>query len=115
MSQDSQDTHDKTPYLHMLWASLAFTLMATFSRWAGDYCDWRLIAAARATVACVFAFLLAKFVGAKLVFWKPRILWVRSLAGNETRLTVDSSDGAIGVWCSRPNTENGIETELPRR
>ena len=66
----------------MLWASLAFTLMATFSRWAGEYCDWRLIAVARATVACVFAFLLAKAAGAKLVFWRPRILWVRSLAGN---------------------------------
>jgi drug/metabolite transporter (DMT)-like permease len=66
----------------MLWASLAFTLMATFSRWAGEYCDWRLIAAARATLACVFAFLLAKAIGAKLVFWKPRMLWVRSLAGN---------------------------------
>ncbi len=66
----------------MLWASVAFTLMATFSRWAGEYCDWRLIAVARATVACVFAFLLAKAVGAKLVFWQPRILWVRSLAGN---------------------------------
>lgn len=75
-------THDKTPYLHMLWASFAFTLMATFSRWAGEYCDWRLIAVARATVACVFAFLLAKAVGAKLLFWRPHILWVRSLAGN---------------------------------
>lgn len=66
----------------MLWASFAFTLMATFSRWAGEYCDWRLIAVARATVACVFAFLLAKAVGAKLLFWRPHILWVRSLAGN---------------------------------
>ena len=66
----------------MLWASFAFTLMATFSRWAGEYCDWRLIAVARATVAFVFALLLAKAVGAKLVFWQPRILWVRSLAGN---------------------------------
>ena len=82
MSSDNPNPHDKTPYLHMLWASFAFTLMATFSRWAGDYCDWRLIAVARATVACVFAFLLAKAVGAKLVFWKPRLLWVRSLAGN---------------------------------
>ena len=75
----------------MLWASLAFTLMATFSRWAGDYCDWRLIAAARATVACVFAFLLAKFVGAKLVFWKPRILWVRSLAGTFATSSIGST------------------------
>lgn len=82
MPPGSPNTHDKTPYLHMLWASFAFTLMATFSRWAGEYCDWRLIAVARATVACVFAFLLAKAVGAKLVFWRPRILWVRSLAGN---------------------------------
>jgi drug/metabolite transporter (DMT)-like permease len=78
----SDSLSNKTPYLHMLWASLAFTLMATFSRWAGEYCDWRLIAAARATLACVFAFLLAKAIGAKLVFWKPRMLWVRSLAGN---------------------------------
>lgn len=82
MPQDIPHTQDKAPYLHMLWASFAFALMATFSRWAGEYCDWRLIAVARATVACVFAFLLAKSAGAKLVFWKPRILWVRSLAGN---------------------------------
>ncbi len=66
----------------MLWASFAFTLMATFSRWAGESCDWRLIAFARASVACVFAFLLAKAIGAKLVFWRPRILWMRSLAGS---------------------------------
>jgi drug/metabolite transporter (DMT)-like permease len=66
----------------MLWASFAFTLMATFSRWAGDYCDWRLIAFARASLACVFAFLLAKALKAKLVFWQPRILWMRSLAGS---------------------------------
>jgi drug/metabolite transporter (DMT)-like permease len=66
----------------MLWASFAFTLMATFSRWAGDYCDWRLIAFARASLACVFALLLAKAVNVKLVFWQPRILWMRSLAGS---------------------------------
>lgn len=66
----------------MLWASMAFTLMATFSRWAGDYCDWRLIAFARASLACVFAFLLAKALKAKLVFWRPRILWMRSCAGS---------------------------------
>ena len=66
----------------MLWASMAFTLMATFSRWAGDYCDWRLIAFARASLACVLAFLLAKSLKAKLVFWRPRILWMRSCAGS---------------------------------
>lgn len=66
----------------MLWASFAFTLMATFSRWAGDYCDWRLIAFARAALACVFAFVLAKALKVRLVFWRPRILWMRSLAGS---------------------------------
>lgn len=66
----------------MLWASFAFTLMATFSRWASDYCDWRLIAFARASLACVFAFLLAKALKSKLVFWQPRILWMRSCAGS---------------------------------
>lgn len=82
MSSDNPNSHDKTPYLHMLWASFAFTLMATFSRWAGDYCDWRLIAFARASLACLFAFLLAKALKAKLVFWRPRILWMRSFAGS---------------------------------
>ncbi|HEX4945946.1 MAG TPA: DMT family transporter [Blastocatellia bacterium] len=82
MPSDHPQTHDQTPYLHMLWASFAFTLMATFSRWAADYCDWRLIAFARASLACVFALLLAKAVRAKLVFWRPRILWVRSFAGS---------------------------------
>lgn len=82
MPDDPSNPYDKTPYLHMLWASFAFTLMATFSRWAGDYCDWRLIAFARASLACVFAFLLAKALQAKLVFWRPRILWMRSFAGS---------------------------------
>lgn len=66
----------------MLWASFAFTLMATFSRWAGEYSDWRLIAFARASLAFVFALLLAQAIGAKLVFWQPRILWMRSCAGS---------------------------------
>ncbi len=73
---------DKTPYLHMLWASLAFALMAAFSHWAGERCDWRLVAIARTCVAFFFSFLIAKISGVKLVFWRPKKLWIRSLAGS---------------------------------
>ena len=44
--------------------------------------DWQLIAAARAGLALVFAALLAWFGGVRLVFLRPRTLWMRSIAGS---------------------------------
>ena len=66
----------------MLWASLAFAVMAAVSHLAGEHCDWQLVVVARAAVAFVFAFLLAKAFGVKLVVFGSRTLWVRSLAGS---------------------------------
>lgn len=79
-------TQDRNGYFHMLWASLAFAVMAAASHRAGQYCDWQLVVVARASLAFVFAVLIAKFSGVKLVFRGPKTLWVRSLAGSASML-----------------------------
>jgi drug/metabolite transporter (DMT)-like permease len=66
----------------MLLGSLAFAVMATFAHALADRCDWQLIAGARAFIACVMAWVLARAVNAPLVFWKPAVLWTRSIAGS---------------------------------
>jgi drug/metabolite transporter (DMT)-like permease len=41
-----------------------------------------VIALARAGLALVFAVLLARAAGSELVLWRPRTLWIRSIAGS---------------------------------
>src|SRR5437667_1417143 len=66
----------------MLLGSLAFTFMGKFTHDLSPFCTWQVIALTRAALALLFAALLARAAGARLVFWRPRILWVRSLAGS---------------------------------
>lgn len=75
-------TDHRTAYFHMLWASMAFAVMASVSHLAGKYSDWQLVVVARAVVAFFFAFILAKAAGVKLILFGSRTLWVRSLAGS---------------------------------
>ncbi len=72
------------PYVWMLCGCFCFAWMSELaSHLSRDRaCDWRLIALARCSLALLFATLLAQRAGARLVFWRPRILWVRSLAGS---------------------------------
>src|SRR5262245_39307401 len=58
-SPEEFPVHDKTSYLNMLWASLAFAVMAAFSHRAGESCDWQLVVVARAVVAFFFAAIIA--------------------------------------------------------
>lgn len=69
-------------YFHMLWASLAFAVMASVSHLAGERSDWQLVVVARAAVAFFFAFIIAKVARVKLILFGSRTLWVRSLAGS---------------------------------
>ncbi len=69
------------PYLWMLSGSLAFSGMATLAHALEGRCDWEVVAAVRAGLALLFATMLALRAGAQLVFLRPRILWVRSVAG----------------------------------
>ncbi len=68
------------PYLWMLLGSLAFACMGGFT-YALRGCDWLVLAAVRTGLAVVFAVWLARAGGAQLVFFRPRLLWMRSLAG----------------------------------
>jgi drug/metabolite transporter (DMT)-like permease len=45
-------------------------------------CDWQIIAFARTFLALMFALGLAGLARVPLVFWRPRVLWVRSIAGS---------------------------------
>jgi drug/metabolite transporter (DMT)-like permease len=66
----------------MLSGSLAFALMGTLAHALAPRCDWQLIALARSLLPLLLAALLARRAGARLVWWRPRTLWVRSCAGS---------------------------------
>ena len=70
------------PYLWMLLGSLAFALMSTLAHALADSCDWQVIALTRAGLAFGFAALLALAAGVRVFVWRPRTLWMRSLAGS---------------------------------
>lgn len=73
---------ERSAYLFMLSSALAFAVMGAFSHLAGERCDWRLVAAARASLAFVLSTAIALSAGVRLVLWRPRLLWLRSLAGS---------------------------------
>jgi drug/metabolite transporter (DMT)-like permease len=66
----------------MLLGSMAFALMSTMAHALAGSCDWQLIALARSSLAFLFAAILARSAGVRLVVWRPRTLWMRSLAGS---------------------------------
>lgn len=70
------------PYAWMLFGALAFSVMASLTHSLGPVCDWQIIAISRTALALTFATLLTLGAGAKLVFLRPRALWVRSIAGS---------------------------------
>jgi drug/metabolite transporter (DMT)-like permease len=71
-----------SPYLWMVCGSLAFAVMGTLAHALRLHCDWRVIALARSGIALAGGAGLALAAGARLVFWRPRILWMRSIAGS---------------------------------
>lgn len=70
------------PYLWMLIAAVSFAVMGALTHAAGAEIDWRIIAIVRATLACLFAGILAYWAGAKLVVRGSPTLWMRSIAGS---------------------------------
>lgn len=70
------------PYLLMLGGAFAFAVMGAFAHAAGGYFDWQVIALARSGLALLIGGLLAAHHKTPLVFFRPKTLWVRSLAGS---------------------------------
>ncbi len=81
-SAESGGDRSVSPYLWMVCGSLAFAAMGTLAHLLRAQCDWRVIALARSGLALAGAAVLARLAGARLVFWRPRILWMRSVAGS---------------------------------
>src|SRR5438552_7771071 len=73
---------DARPYVWMLCGSFSFTLMAELAYVLTRQCDWQTVAIFRSALVAIFAALLAYLAGAKLVFLRPRRLWIRSIAGS---------------------------------
>jgi drug/metabolite transporter (DMT)-like permease len=65
----------------MLTSAFSFALMSEFAHALGKSCDWSWVALARAGLGLVFAIILARHAGVRLVLWRPRSLWMRSSAG----------------------------------
>src|SRR5262245_28994832 len=70
------------PYLWMMLGSFVFALMAALVHAAGAYCDWRVVAVARTGLCLLLVAAFAMLAGARLVFLRPGVLWMRSLAGS---------------------------------
>src|SRR5437868_2576161 len=79
--------HGVRPYVWMLCGCGWFAVMALFVRAAGDRVDWQAVAAARSGLATLFALLLCLATGTRLAFARPRVLWLRSVAGSLSMLT----------------------------
>lgn len=74
------------PYAWMLASASAFSVMAICTTALRPYCDWKVIAIFRAGLAMLFAAALVYQAGAKFVLFRPKILWMRSLAGSVSLL-----------------------------
>jgi drug/metabolite transporter (DMT)-like permease len=80
---------DARPYIWMLCGSFSFAVMAVLaealthaSGESPPLCDWQTVAVFRAGLVALFAALLARHAGVRLVWWRPARLWVRSIAGS---------------------------------
>lgn len=71
-----------SPYLWMLCGAVAFSVMATLASSLGGTFPWQWIAVGRSTVPFLAFWALAWFGRVPLPLWKPRTLWIRSLAGS---------------------------------
>lgn len=70
------------PYAWMLASAASFSLMAICTAALQPICDWKIIAIFRAGLAMLFAAALAWQAGAKFVVFRPKTLWMRSIAGS---------------------------------
>ena len=66
----------------MMGGALAFAAMGALVHGLGSRCDWLTVALVRALMMLATAAALAKASGSELAVWRPRTLWVRSLAGS---------------------------------
>ncbi len=62
--------------------ALSLSTMAALAHALNGRCDWLVVALVRATFMLATTATLVRASGASLVVWRPRTLWIRSLAGS---------------------------------
>jgi len=70
------------PALWIMTSALFFAAMGALTHALGQRCDWLTIALVRVVFMFAASAAVARSAGATLVVWRPRTLWVRSLAGS---------------------------------
>jgi drug/metabolite transporter (DMT)-like permease len=70
------------PYLWMLSGCLVFAIMSILTHELRFVLPWPAIAFTRSVLPCLFIGAFAIVTGTRLVFFRPRILWMRSIAGS---------------------------------
>jgi len=70
------------PYLFMLSGCVWFAWMGLLTHALKDALDWQAVAVARSALATLFASIVAIVYRVPLVFLRPRMLWIRSVAGS---------------------------------
>src|SRR5438093_1069401 len=70
------------PYLWMLAGCGCFAVMSALAHAAGERCNWQTVAFFRSFLVLLFVGTLTVATGTKLVFFRPRRLWIRSMAGS---------------------------------
>ncbi|HKB05022.1 MAG TPA: DMT family transporter, partial [Gemmataceae bacterium] len=74
--------HSTRPYVWMLGGCVCFSVMAALAHAAAARCDWQTVAFCRGFLVLVFVGTYSILTGTKLVFFRPRRLWIRSFAGS---------------------------------
>jgi drug/metabolite transporter (DMT)-like permease len=66
----------------MLCGCGSFSVMSVLAHAAGERCNWQTVAFFRAFLVLLFVGTFSLATGTKLVFLRPRKLWIRSIAGS---------------------------------
>src|SRR5262249_5060799 len=66
----------------MLAGCGSFAVMSALAHEAGERCSWQTVAVFRAVLVLLFVGPVSRASGPRLVFLRPRKLWLRSIAGS---------------------------------
>jgi drug/metabolite transporter (DMT)-like permease len=75
------EANNRSAAIWMICGAVSFTFMGGMANILGTKCDWRIVAQCRTIFSFLAAVALARAAGASFVIFRPKILWVRSIAG----------------------------------
>ena len=81
LATHSEDS-GSSPYFWMLGSAASFSVMGALAHLLREKLIWQFIALTRTSLALLFTLTLTTWAGVPLVFFRPRTLWIRSLAGS---------------------------------